>query len=342
MSNEPPPIEDRDVDPGENDPPIRRHLLIAGSGRTGTSFLVRYLHQVGLDTHLARSGPNSSIDEAANAGLENIPLPVFGTDHPYVVKTPWAFEFIDELLRDPLIHIDGVIIPIRDLEEAASSRVILERRAIIERDSWRLNIQDGWRHTAMTPGGILASLEPLDQARILATGFHHLVQRLVSASIPIHMLAFPRLVTDADYLFDGLQGLLPADVDREVARQAHAGIADERKVRVGDELAAQSRPEVGVDTAQLERIALVREVERLKARADAAEMAHLSVSEALQRITARLAGVEAENGVHLEHLRLAAEQVARLRAENEDQAGLIGRLNGKIDDYVEEIARILS
>ena len=33
-----------------------RHLIIAGTGRAGTSFLVRYLTELGLDTTLARQG----------------------------------------------------------------------------------------------------------------------------------------------------------------------------------------------------------------------------------------------------------------------------------------------
>jgi hypothetical protein len=33
----------------------RRHLLIAGTGRAGTSFLVRYLSALGLETEIDRS-----------------------------------------------------------------------------------------------------------------------------------------------------------------------------------------------------------------------------------------------------------------------------------------------
>ena len=38
----------------DENPVRRRHLLIAGTGRAGTSFLVRYLAELGLDTHLGR------------------------------------------------------------------------------------------------------------------------------------------------------------------------------------------------------------------------------------------------------------------------------------------------
>jgi hypothetical protein len=48
-------------------------MLIAGTGRAGTSFLVRYLSALGLETEIERSG-QSQWDDVANAGLETMPL----------------------------------------------------------------------------------------------------------------------------------------------------------------------------------------------------------------------------------------------------------------------------
>ena len=45
------------------------HLAIAGTGRAGTSFLVRYLTELGLDTHLARHGEDGSWDEVPQCGI---------------------------------------------------------------------------------------------------------------------------------------------------------------------------------------------------------------------------------------------------------------------------------
>ena len=50
----------------------RRHLIIAGTGRAGTSLLVRYLTELGLDRTLARNGDMAEWDAEANAGLENV------------------------------------------------------------------------------------------------------------------------------------------------------------------------------------------------------------------------------------------------------------------------------
>ena len=117
------------------DTALRRHMLIAGTGRAGTSFLVRYLSALGLETEIERSG-KSQWNEMANAGLETMPLLKPGADLPYVIKTPWIAEFADHILKQDAVAIDALIIPIRDLNEAAASRTILELRAIHERMPW--------------------------------------------------------------------------------------------------------------------------------------------------------------------------------------------------------------
>lgn len=74
-----------------------RHLVIAGTGRAGTSFLVRYLTELGLDTTLTRKGDAAGWDVEANAGLED--LVVAGKSLPYVVKSAWMGEYIEQILK---------------------------------------------------------------------------------------------------------------------------------------------------------------------------------------------------------------------------------------------------
>src|SRR5437764_6888272 len=101
----------------------RHHLLIAGTGRAATSLLVKILGACGLETVLSRScGP--LWHEAANAGLESMPFA--DGNLPYVIKSPWSYQFLDELLYRKDVKIDGLVVPIRDLREAAASRIIIE------------------------------------------------------------------------------------------------------------------------------------------------------------------------------------------------------------------------
>jgi hypothetical protein len=288
-----------------------RHLLIAGTGRAGTSFLVRYLHALGLDTHIARHG-DGLWDEAAQAGLENLPVGVAPGTLPYVVKSPWLTECIDQVLDEGMIAIDAVVVPVRDLAEATTSRLVLERQAIQRSPIWATGAGHGWGVWSGAPGGALYSLHPLDQARILALGFHHLIQRLVAADIPVVLLDFPRMVDDGDYLFARLRPVLPAGTSAAQARAAHAAVADPARPRIAGERAD------GVENAAIEVIALRRSLveQRMAAQreghaADGALAA--AVAEGQTQITAAAARLTESEARTAEAVRLLAESEERHR-----------------------------
>ena len=218
---DPPPPETREA--------RSSHIIIAGTGRTGTTFLVQYLTELGLDTHVSRQG-FGQMDANANAGLEDMPLVAAAETLPYVIKAPWIGECVDEILASPGIQIDAAILPVRDLVEAASSRIILELRALHQNAPWMAQ-QFGktWENWAVTSGGAIFSLNPVDQARILAVSFHRLIQRLVDARIPMLFLGFPRFVEDGDYLFEQLRSILPETVTPQQALAAHQRIAQRER-----------------------------------------------------------------------------------------------------------------
>jgi hypothetical protein len=251
-------------------PALSRHLLIAGTGRAGTTFLVRYLDAFGLDTNLAHGGKVGNLDDRSNAGLEDLLLPV-QPNLPYVVKSPWTYQFIDELLGSEQIRLDAVILPLRDLAEAASSRSIVQLQAMHHDTPWLGALQQPWEMWGHAPGGTVYSVNPVDQARLLAVGLHRLLEPLVAAEVPLIMLAFPRLIKDPDYLFRNLAPILPAGSSLEQARRIHAAIAEPALVRVGDELDALPHGRamgltfMGPTTEALDRTALARELAPLPA-----------------------------------------------------------------------------
>lgn len=281
--------------PEQDQGPPQHHLLIAGTGRAGTSFLVRWLAAVGLRTHLATHG-TPQWHEDANAGLEDLPVVTDWRAAPYVMKSPWLVEVIDDLLAEPRIALDGVIIPVRDLTEAAASRVVQELQAAHRKHPWMSGLSRSFEQWGTTPGGVVYSLDPVDQARLLAVSFHRLVQRLVKADIPVVLLDFPRLVQDPDYLFDKLRRFVPASLPQ--ARAAHAGIADPEKIRVGRELAATQASGAagsGGDTHdRLDAAALRREVRRLGVALAEADRAAAAQQEELAELRTRLEDQAAE------------------------------------------------
>jgi hypothetical protein len=58
-----------------------RHLLIAGTGRLGTSALVRYRAGLGLGTHLTKRGNAAEGTDFAEAGLEDLPLTRYAVEY---------------------------------------------------------------------------------------------------------------------------------------------------------------------------------------------------------------------------------------------------------------------
>jgi hypothetical protein len=253
---------------------VRRHLFISGTGRAGTTLLVRYLTALGLDTHLSRN-PNARLNENAHAGLEDLPIVGDPADMPYVIKSPWLYEFADQLLADRRIKIDALIMPIRDLMEVATSRVVLEMRAMHERAPWMAEIDASWSTTGESPGGMVHALNAVDQARILAVGFHTIVERFVKADIPIVFIHFPKLVEDGEYLFERLRPFLPPDVTLQQALDAHRAVVDPTKVRVGQEI-APAGPARDPQHELYDRLALAREVARLKNRNYLARTKHFT------------------------------------------------------------------
>lgn len=213
-----------------------RHVAIAGTGRAGTSFLVKYLTALGLDTTLSRSPKSADWNETANAGLEENLVEGDAARLPYYVKSPWLFAWIDRVLSRRDIGLDGVIIPVRDLVEASTSRAVLERQAVHGAAPWMAEAELNWEMWGETPGGILYSLNPVDQARLLAVGFHKLIERLVAEEVPIIFLSFPRFVEDSSYLYRTLRPLLPSQISESQAAKVFPDLADATKVRVGLEL----------------------------------------------------------------------------------------------------------
>jgi hypothetical protein len=215
--------------------------VIAGTGRAGTSFLVQFLDACGLETAV----DESAWDERARAGGESVLDP--DADLPYVVKDPWLWTYCRNLDLDRL-GIDALLVPMRDLTEAAASRVLQERVTLAETPWFDRDVTGG------ATGGVIYSLSVADQARILAVGFHELLHWAVSNDIPTVLLDFPRIVEDREYLVSALWPFLDGRVDRDAALAAFDRLADSSAVRVrsqAGEVAASDDGDAGLDRAAL-------------------------------------------------------------------------------------------
>jgi len=162
----------------------------------------------------------------------------------------------------------------RDIVEAACSRVTLELRSRLGHPALDEE-HTRWETWGTTPGGMVYSLNPVDQARILAMGFHQVVHAFVKKQIPIVFLDFPRLVEDGEYLYQQLKPVFGNSVTREQAMDAHMRSARKDFVRVGAELEGRggsaSSPVVAIkfpSYSEIDRAALFRELKNAKRDAD--------------------------------------------------------------------------
>jgi hypothetical protein len=289
----------------------RAHVVIAGTGRAGTSFLVRFLAACGLDV-----GPTTEYEyERARAGLEHRVLDVHA---PYVVKDPWFFVYCERI--DPaVVSIDALIVPVRELVAAATSRVVQELMARPD-EIWR-----DWPPAdvyAATPGGVVYSVDPVDQARLLAVGFHRLIYWATVRQIPILLIAFPRCVSDREYLIDNLWPWLGAHCERERARQAFDAVTEPELVRAEgwmqretSELDAVQRTE-GPSVESLEREALTEMLLERAAHIEALNTKLAKTTAELNRAYERIAQIKRDRSqgarALAEALRQRDEAAARL------------------------------
>lgn len=264
------------------------HAVIAGTGRSGTTFLVEFLARCGVPTVPLDA---DDFDERSRAGRERS---VVGSPDTYLLKDPWLHEYLDEIDLDE-IAIDILIVPVRNLRSAALSRARQERAAIAE-----VHPNGGrWETFGTIPGGLTHSLATVDQERLLAVGQARLLEWAIRNEIPLVLPHYPRLVTDGEYLVDALGPWLSKFCDRETAIAAFR--ATVRPSRWVDDPDSRGTPEERATdlAARLEAETLVVERQRELLADRSAEIARLSteldaLSTHTRALEAHVAAVEAD------------------------------------------------
>jgi hypothetical protein len=168
-------------------------VVIAGTGRAGTTLLVQILTDLGLDTGFDRA---DEIDERVHAGLER---GIEAPDAPRIVKNPNLSRRLGSLLDAGKVEIEHVIIPVRDLDVAAASRVRNTR----------------YGSDLHTFGGLIGTSKATRQREALALVFYELLYTVARYDLPHTFLMFPRFAQDWQYTYDQLSFLDPSiEADR--------------------------------------------------------------------------------------------------------------------------------
>lgn len=178
----------------------RSHVVISGTGRAGTTFLVNLLTRLGLDTGYQPDTIDFPL--GSRSGLE---MDIRDPKAPYIVKSPFLCDLAEEVLASS-VRIDHAIIPVRQFEAAAASRIHVQKLTTGSPDG-----KSVW-------GGLWATDKAAEQADVLRFKFTNLIETLVRHDIPMTFLSYPRLVRDSDYLYRKL-GFLLGDIDLERFRR---------------------------------------------------------------------------------------------------------------------------
>lgn len=188
------------------------HLVITGPGRAGTTFLVRLLGRLGLDTGFPTdAGEARHLSRHSHAGLE-VDWPKLGRAKlPYVVKGPGLALILNRRLDEcPDLRIDHCLICVREPDLVAASRKRVDSVAPpVPRGMFK------W-------GGLYPNQERQDQAAVARQHLAAVAVACARHDVPHTLLYFPRLVLDVDYLAGKLR---PVTADGENLRRVFAELS---------------------------------------------------------------------------------------------------------------------
>lgn len=168
-------------------------VIITGPGRSGSSFLVRLLTWLGEDTGFEKGGQTGYSDEVRAGCEQQVIVQILDGDivganlavAPRVLKSPdWAFV-LKNLVRKGWMEVDHVLIPFRDLELTAESR---------------LDVGLDWM---LDPGGS-HELRVAAQANIHGLALGRTMEACWVCGLRYTVLMFPLFVQSADYCYERL------------------------------------------------------------------------------------------------------------------------------------------
>ena len=192
---------------------MAHHVVITGTGRAGTTFLMQLFTALKLDTGFA--DVHQGIDRYSHGGMEkDVEL---RPGMPYFVKTPHFCTQIDKIIADGFV-IDYIIVPFRKLEDAAESR----RRIL------------STTRNKFAAGSLVGTHDPSDQEDALIEMIYYLFYSIAKYDIPLILLHFPRLITDSDYLYSKLQTVL-GDITKMKFSKAFQEVSDPKLIHINSD-----------------------------------------------------------------------------------------------------------
>lgn len=99
-------------------------ILITGTGRSGTTFLIKLFSFLEFDTGFNKDNYSNFISSNCNSGMERS-----YQENYYILKSPDFLNNIEQIVEDPSIKVKTVIIPVRNYTISALKRVKYKYKA---------------------------------------------------------------------------------------------------------------------------------------------------------------------------------------------------------------------
>lgn len=176
-------------------------VIITGTGRAGTTFLVQLLTALGLETGF--KDIHEGVYDNCNAGMER---DLIDSSAPYIVKNPSLCDNLAQILQTDEYAIDHAFIPVRNLDAATQSRIQVFNQNKPNGGYLRLLLK-GSKYKPI-PGGLIDTDNPDEQRCILAQKLYNLIYTLTIHDIPHTFLHFPRIIKDDQYLYKKLAPIM--------------------------------------------------------------------------------------------------------------------------------------
>lgn len=206
-------------------------VIIVGSGKCGTTFLMRLLTVLGLDTGYSTDNMHLHISETSNGGLE---WPIRGrkSKHPSprIIKNPKLCLDLLERMDRWGWNIEHLYISIRDFKLVAKHRFYRNKISKVE-DTVISDLKGEKGEKQKEFIGSLSDEEVLHiKAMRAASTVGYLMEQLTKVEIPYTLINFPRSVDDPEYCWSKLKYLVEG-MDKQNFLRAHQRTVDLKKVR---------------------------------------------------------------------------------------------------------------
>lgn len=175
---------------------IMEKILITGTGRCGTTFLIKLFSFLNFDTGFTRENYKKFTKINCNAGMEKK-----YKDNHYIIKNPDFLINMNFILKDKNFRLKYVIMPIRDYKRCAESRA---------------------SHGERFGGYIWGAKDMLSQLTLFHKSMAEYIRLMTIHEIPTIFLDFEKMTKDKNYLFDKLKPILEEkNIDFELFSQVY-------------------------------------------------------------------------------------------------------------------------